>query len=303
MTAALAEYIPPIDEYEDFPRLSSAVSKLERPEPGRFADRECYRVEGIQISEGAVSLDISQTHYFDAFDASAAFELEAIRSGAAPGPARRELGPPWKDLGARVTVASVSALTLRRATDGESEFWLHRRSADLGMVQGQRHVVPSGVFQPAVDKVPGLFERDAHLWHTILRETAEELLGFEDADGRAAREPAYEEDPPYADFTAAVEGGHIRPWLLGFGLDPMSLWLEVLAAVVYDAEVFDRLLPDLPRHGHTVSNTATGTESEGQIIGPFPVRSLERAADEERNAPAAAATMRLAAMHLRTLLS
>jgi hypothetical protein len=44
---------------------------------------------------------------------------------------------------------------------------------------------------------------------------------------------------------AARRSGRVRVWCLGVGLDPLTLWGEILTVAVFDDEVFDELFSGL----------------------------------------------------------
>lgn len=305
LRGALTEARPRTEEGPRFERMVDAIETLERPAADRFVDRDLYRVTDLVLEDDHLTLEVGRSGYFRALDQAVALECEmaeAFRSDATPGgagrgaaadfPVRDAIGDPFS-LQGHAGPASVSTLVLRRAPDGTSEFWLHRRRT-VGMVGGQTHVVPTGVYQPAVDVLPEIFTRDAPPWHTVLRETAEELLGLWDADTRAAPPDAYEAVPPMADLEEARRRGEARPWFVGAGLDPLSYWLELLTVLVIDAPAFDRIVGDPPRENG--EGTVVGrTRPDGTFGGlPFTDAGVREALAIPDLAPAADALLRLA---------
>ncbi|MEN0015048.1 MAG: hypothetical protein AAGC46_16895 [Solirubrobacteraceae bacterium] len=310
---AFAAAAPPREDGTPYPHVVDAIKELEAPAPSRYVDRDCYRPRSLRIDDGRVELLLDRTTYFALLDEAVPLECElaaaASRDPLDPGaidagpplPLRAVLGDPF-DLAARTGGVSIDTLVERRAADGTGEFWLHRRRA-VGMVGGQTHVVPAGVFQPAVDGLDEVFERDAEPWHAIMRELAEELLGVWDADSRALAPDAYETEEPLRSLEAARRGGTVRPWLVGLGLDPLSLWLELLAVLVIDAETFDTLVGEPPRENG--EGTVLGrTRPDGSHGGhPFTAAGLDEALADPALAPAADGLLRLAARHRETLLA
>jgi hypothetical protein len=292
-------------------RIIDAIVELEDPPASKYVNRDCYRIVDFEVAGDGARLELVQTTYFEALNEAIPLECEvaeALRPATEGVPAepvalpiRAALGDPFA-LGNRTTVGSVSTLVLRRAADGTAEFWLHARRT-VGMVGGQTHVVPTGVFQPAVDADPAIFARDAAPWHTVLRELTEELLGVWDADARAVAPDAYDTQPPLADIEAARRDGTARPWLVGAGLDPLSYWFELLTVLVVDADTFDAIVGQPPRENR--EGTVLGvTRPDGTHGGhPFTAAGVAAALADERLAPAADALIQLAWKHADALLS
>ncbi len=309
---ALVEWRPRTSLGPRHLHISDAIVDLEEPPAGRYVNRDCYRVLGLEMSPDRVDLQLGRTSYFAALDEAVPLECDLVRAeraeqveaeiGAWDGfvPLRDAVPDPF-DLGARTTVASVSTLVLRRAADGSAEFWLHRRRT-VGMVSGQTHVVPTGVFQPAIDDLPDVFARDAAPWWTVVRESAEELLGEWHIDDRAVAPDVYETDPALAGLEAARRAGPARPWLVGFGLDPLSYWLELLTVLVIDEADFDRIIGQPPRENG--EGTLVGqTRPDGTFGGlPFTDEGIREALAIADLAPAADALLRLAWQHRAALV-
>lgn len=307
LKAALVEARPRTPAGPRFERMADAIAEIEQPAAGRYVNRDCYRVTDLILTRDHLTLEVTGTDYFTVLDEAVALECEvaeAFRAGAPPADRTAVRGPdgpfPVRDavrdpfsLQQHTAAASVSTLILRRSGDGSAEFWLHRRRA-VGMVSGQTHVVPTGVFQPAVDALPEIFARDATPWHTVLRETAEELLGVWDADARAIAPDAYHSVAPLADLEAARRASEARPFFVGAGLDPLSLWLELLTVLVIDAPAFDRIVGDPPRENG--EGTVVGrTRPDGTFGGlPFTDDGIREALAIDDLAPAADALLRLA---------
>jgi hypothetical protein len=179
-------------------------------------------------------------------------------------------------------------------------------------------VVPVGVFQPAVVAHPAAGEtgrgqgrgqgrgrgqgqgrgqgrgqgqdldqcpdRDFDLWRSMVREYSEELLGsaeLYDVD--------YANWPFALKLDAAREAAACRPYCLGLGTDPVTFATDLLAVVVFEAEVFDELFAGLITsndEGEIVSRTADGSPGI-----PFTEAQVEALVNDRRTQPAAAATL------------
>jgi Tfp pilus assembly protein PilX len=210
-------------------------------------------------------------------------------------PLREVLGDPF-DPSLRTMVGSVSTLVLRREPDGSAEFWLHRRRT-VGMVGGQAHVVPTGVFQPAIDDLADVFDRDAAPWWTVVRETAEELMGMWNVDERSLGDDVYTALEPLSSIEAARRAGTARPWLVGLGLDPLSLWLEILTVLVVDAATFDAVIGQ-PSRENSEGTLLGRTRGDGSFGGlPFTQAGIDEALATDSLAPAADGLLRLAWQH------
>lgn len=310
LAAALEAARPGTAAGPKYDHIADAIVELEEPAPTTYVNRDCYRVTGLELAGGGLSLAVARTSYFAALDEAVPLECEiaeaarALRAGAradeVPLPIRAVLHDPF-DLGARTTVASVDTLVLRRDADGGAEFWLHRRRT-TGMVGGQTHVVPAGVFQPAIDDLPDVFARDADLWHTMLRETAEELLGVRDVDSLALGADVYSAEAPMADLEAGRRASTVRPWLVGLGLDPLSLWLELLTVLVIDAATFDQVIGDPPRE-NAEGSVLGENRADGAFGGfAFTQAGVDAALAIPDLAPAADGVLRLAWKHRALLL-
>ena len=164
----------------------------------------------------------------------------------------RELDPPAANL-------AISTLTLR-ADGAAATFPLHWRDpAKVGHAGGLFQVVPVGIFQ-AADDGPASQAQDFDLWRGMTREFAEELLGTPEEYGPAGTAVDYGAWPFARQLNAARDGGAVRPWVLGLGVDPLTLATDLLTAVVIDAPVFDELF------GAMVSRQRRGTDPAGTAV-------------------------------------
>jgi hypothetical protein len=214
------------------PDLAYATTMAELDPPAVFEDRPTYRLLSATLT-GRPRLEFGHGRYFDHIDTGEAAAHEYAAGG--PTPLRDAIGDPC-DLTRRPANLALSVLTVRSGRSG-STFFLHWRDpAMVGHAGCLYQVVPVGIFQAAG---PGRDDIDFSLWHLILREYAEELLGepeHSDVD--------YRTWPFAVAMTDALRAGRIRAGCLGLGVDPLTFATDLLVSVVFDAEVFDDLLGD-----------------------------------------------------------
>jgi transcriptional regulator with XRE-family HTH domain len=286
---------------EQFPRYTSAIRELAHPR--LFENRFSWRLDHVSWDDGGGRLGFAPTTYFAAMDVSEAVAHEVAHIAVSPdgttvtAPSMRELpfrkliGDPF-DLRHRPVLASISTLTVRRGAGDDVSFVLHRRdSKSVAIGGGMLHVMPCGVFQPS-SVLPEAMAGDFDLWRNMMREFSEEFFGNpeHDGDGGAADYTA----EPFATFDAARQAGRLRTWMLGVGLDALTLPGELLTVAIFDADLFDRLARDF-----------VATNTEGTIVQervPFNAESVKRLLDSGRMAPAGAGLLELAWQHRDTLL-
>jgi hypothetical protein len=219
---------------------SGLVAELDAPTV--FEDRPTYRLLGATLT-GTPRLEFGPGTYFDHIDTGEAAAHEYAAGG--PTPLRDAVGDPC-DLSRRPANLGVSVLTVRSGPS--PTFFLHWRDpARVGHAGGLYQVVPVGVFQATA---PDRDQVDFSLWHGILREYAEELLG----------EPErsyvdYERWPFARAMTTALRAGRLRAHCLGLGVDPLTFATDLLVSVVFDADAFDELLGDWVSHNEEGSVT------------------------------------------------
>ena len=78
----------------------------------------------------------------------------------------------------------------------------------------------------------------------MIREFDEELRG---TLGRLRPPVDYEAWPFARQMTEALDGGQIRVWCLGLGVDPLTYATDLLTVAVIDSDVFDELFSLTPR--------------------------------------------------------
>ncbi|MFD4639064.1 hypothetical protein ACFWN2_17230 [Lentzea sp. NPDC058436] len=260
---------------DGFGSYSEAMAALAAP--AVFQNRETYRLLGF----GGRRLTFGLGTYFDGINVgeACAHEYAAREAGLIDAlPLRAAVGNPCDPRRRPVNVA-VSTLTLRHdEASGEATFFLHWRDPKrVGHAGGMFQVLPVGVFQ-------GCTEADFSLWHCMVREFAEEMLGAPEIGA-----VDYEAWPFARRLTAAA-----RVFYLGMGVDPLTFATDMLTVAVIEAGEFDSLFGDLVSHNE-----------EGQVLRglPFTAGNVERFAHHEPTQAAGAALLSLAWQHRAQLLN
>lgn len=258
---------------DGFPSYSAAMAALAAP--AVFENRPTYRL--LDFTGRHLTFGIGS--YFDGIDVGEACAHEyAARELGHTGslPFRTEVGDPC-DPARRPTNVAISTLTLRHDhATGEATFFLHWRDPQrVGHAGGMYQVLPVGVFQPVGS------DEDFSLWHCMIREFAEELLGAPEGEPIA---PAFVEG-----LTAAA-----RVSYLGTGVDPLTFATDMLTVAVIEAARFDSLFGDLVSHN-----------DEGRVLEglPFTAANIERFVNDEPTQAAGAALLSLAWQHREELLA
>jgi transcriptional regulator with XRE-family HTH domain len=294
---------------ERYRRYSHALRQLDRP--ALFENRIGFRLLEVAFpAAGRGRLTFGTTTYFDAVDVceAAAHELAdrhlvlggggtaLARPTTRPLPFRTLIGDPF-DLARRPLLPSIDTLTIRRTRHAAS-FVLHQRDAgQVAVAGGMYHVMPAGVFQPSSVALAGLVS-DFDLWRNLQRDYSEEFLGRLDHDGT----PIDYREEPFRSMDAARRSGRVRVWCLGVGLDPLTLWGEILTVAVFDEEVFDELFSGLVvanDEGVVLTTATPGRPAHGV---PFVEERVAQLLGSEPMAPAAAACLALAWRDRETLL-
>ncbi|GGM92623.1 hypothetical protein GCM10011609_32580 [Lentzea pudingi] len=255
---------------DGFGSYSEAMAALAAP--AVFQNRATYRLLGFSGRQLTFGLGT----YFDGIDVGEACAHEyAERAGGLP--LRAAVGNPCTSSNRPVNVA-ISTLTLRHdEASGEATFFLHWRDPKrVGHAGGMFQVLPVGVFQGSTDA-------DFSVWHCMIREFAEEMLGAEEI-----HEADYAAWPFASRLTAAA-----RVFYLGMGVDPLTFATDMLTVAVIEASRFDELFGDLVSHNE-----------EGQVLRglPFTAANVERFVHREPTQAAGAALLALAWQHRAELL-
>jgi hypothetical protein len=239
--------------------LTYSAAMADLAAPAVFENRSTYRLLDADLSGPRGRMVFSRGTYFDGIDLgeAAAHEYAASQLDGADTPLRCAIGDPC-DPARRPMNLAISALTIRHdRSSGEATFLLHWRDpAKVGHAGGLYMVVPVGIFQASDDHTES--ERnDFSLWHCLVREYAEELLG-ESEDHSGGEVPIDYDDWPFAaHMTAALKSGRIRAHILGMGIDPLTFAADLLTVIVFDAPLFDELFSELVE-----------TNAEGRFVSP-----------------------------------
>ena len=184
------------------------------------------------------------------------------------------IGDPF-DLRRWPVLPSVDTLTIRHDRHGgQSSFMLHRRRAEnVAVAGGMSHVIPAGTFSRSAI-APWNVAGDFDIWHNILRELSEELLGNPEHDGSSGEPIDYGSQEPFQSLNAARKNGSLSVWSAGLALDPLTLACEILTVLVIDADVFDQVFSDLVSwnsEGDVVSSLDVGWAAMAPRRGLSPV--------------------------------
>ncbi|MEU9397627.1 hypothetical protein AB0D86_47630 [Streptomyces sp. NPDC048324] len=196
-----------------------------------------------------LSMDVCLSRYFEYQDLGESLLYEAAArhlQGSArifEGPLRQYLGSPFS-LSRRCALPGINVVTVR-VKDSKAFFFMQTRSIKgVGAAFNSTHVTPAGEFQPHIDALP-IRRSDLNLWHTIMREYAEEFLGHPDSSGGSGVVIDYAHDRPFADFEAARRSGMVRVRFLAIGFNPLTWKPEICMACVWDASTFDRIFANM----------------------------------------------------------
>jgi hypothetical protein len=243
-----------------YERYSDAIGELAAP--AIFENRPIYRLLAADLAAAEPRLTFGRGRFFDGVNVGgvACFEYAAADLGLIGRCAYREAFGNPTNLNVRSSALATCALTLRydRAT-GTATFPLHYRDPALvGHAGGLYQVIPVGIFQSSGEAAWNE-ANDFDLWRGLLREYAEELLGASEEYGSEHAPIDYGSWPLARAMTDGLESGQIRAYCLGLGTDPLTYAMDLLAAVVIDAPLYDELF------GALVSDNA-----EGRVISPRP---------------------------------
>jgi transcriptional regulator with XRE-family HTH domain len=293
-----------------FDRYTSAIRHLDPPR--LFESRPSYRLLGDHLS--AETLHFGLAAYFDKLDISEALGHElaiaCLQRNSVPDSAeslrdklgfRALIGDPF-DPARRAIIPAVTTLTIRlRRYPAEPSFLLHWRDpAKVATAAGVYDVIPAGEFQPAS---VSLWDRrnDFDLWRNIVREYSEELLGTPEHDGTRSKPIDYHGWPLYRDLDDAQESGALVPFVLGLGLDALTLAATILTVVVIDDDVFTRAFGAATRYNDEGEIVAIGDGRATEGI-PFTQESVRRLLTSEPMASPGAACLALAWRHRDRIL-
>jgi hypothetical protein len=219
-------------------RYSEALQKLNPDSP--YFNGTIYSPVSIDASDGSLAMAFETGKYFDYIDTS---EVLAFAASLRKGAKLRAQREQTDTFALEERVASLGVLTLTVLTDGaQNEMLLHKRSGKFVVGDALYHVVPAGEFAPS-DIGLAAIEEDFDLWRNIMREYAEEYLGMPDAQGQGGRRIDYANASPFKDLSAARSDGRLHVFVLGVGLDPLTLKPELLTVAVFERACFDEIFP------------------------------------------------------------
>ncbi len=313
------------DDGARFPSYADALASLDRPR--LLENRTCYRLLGavtpVPPGEPAAGahLAFGLNRYFDLINVSEAVAHEtaaevlrragAAGTGAGPSlvmaglPLRTAIGDPL-DLGRRSVTTGICTLILRRdRAAGLAQMFLHWRDpASVAVNGGLYQVAPAGMFQPS-GEARGNLANDLSLWRSIAREVSEELLGTSEDYGSDQAPIDYERWPFFTALSGARQAGTLQGYWLGAGADPLTLDLDLLTVLVFDAEFFDTEFGGLVsanEEGHILTRGAGAAGAPGEVGIEFSAANVDRFTSVEAMQPAGAAILRLAWRHRDVLL-
>lgn len=271
---------------------ADALGAIARPRI--FEDRPAYRLLDAAYGATGARMRFGMGRYFDSINTCEAVGHEladAVRQHGSRAlerlPFRKLVGDPLSPAH-RPMLPAITTLTLRQ--DGPAtSFLLHWRDPTrVASGGGLYQVTPVGVFQPAgvsVDRSTSDFD----LWRCMAREFSEELLGeTEHVDVDYSTWPFYEA------LTRARASRHCRAYVLGIGVDPLTLVTDILTVVVFDAGTFDEVFRGL------VAQNAEGETTAGV---EFTAETVDRLVCSEPMQPAGKAVLELSWRHRKAVLA
>jgi transcriptional regulator with XRE-family HTH domain len=294
-----------------FDRYTSTIRHLDPPR--LFESRPSYRLLSGHL--GTDMLHFGLAAYFDKIDVSEALGHELAiaclrEHNGVPTSAKQVhnalafrtlIGDPF-DPARRAIIPAVTTLTIRlRRYPAQPSFLLHWRDpAKVATAAGVYDVIPAGEFQPAS---VALWDRhnDFDLWRNIVREYSEELLGTPEHDGTRSTPIDYHTWPLYRDLEDAQATGAVAPFVLGLGLDALTLAATILTVVVIDDDVFTRAFGAATRYNDEGEIIAIGDGRATEGI-PFTEESVRRMLSAEPMASPGAACLALAWRHRHRIL-
>jgi hypothetical protein len=225
-------------------KYTDAMGDLARPH--QFHSLPSWRLLEPPVDLYSRPMEFGPTMYFEALDVCEALAHEAAKACVNHGrwdpskfdpaklPFRNRISDPF-DLGRRAVLPAIGTLLIRNDSDNP-QFLLERRSKERVAIAGDMlQVIPSGAFQPSGY---GRSAQDFDLWKNILREFAEELLGYPEYG--AHRHVNYDEEP-FAHLRREYDAGNLRVFFLGVAMDALTLWGEILTVIVMRPDAFDSL--------------------------------------------------------------
>ncbi|MGQ0778097.1 MAG: helix-turn-helix domain-containing protein [Pseudonocardiales bacterium] len=291
-----------------FGRYTSAIKHLSPP--ALFESRPSYRLLGVFLA--ARRLEFGLGTYFDKIDICEVLAHETAAVCMAEGlpasaeqlrgrlPFRELIGNPF-DPQRRAIIPAIATLTIRRRRHpAGSSFLLHWRDpAKVATGGGIYGVIPTGEFQPS-SAAPGDRWNDFDLWRNIVREYSEELLGEPEHDGTRSRPIDYARWPLFQRLQSARADGSLSAFVLGLGVDALTLSPNILTVVVMDDDVFTDVFGKAVQcneEGEIVT-VGGGTPTDGV---PFTETAVHQILEAEPIAETGAACLALTWKHRHAL--
>jgi transcriptional regulator with XRE-family HTH domain len=299
---------PLMNSTRRFDTYTSAIRHLDAPR--LFEPRPSYQLVGGSLRSG--SLRFGLAGYFEKLDVSEALAHEfaltqkpgrpsSSTDDSADLPFRGLIGDPF-DPAVRKIMPGITTLTVRlRRHPADPSFLVHWRDpAKVATGGGVYSIIPAGEFQPASLDLWDR-HRDFDPWRNIVREYSEELLGSPEHDGTRSRPIDYEQWPLYRQLQQARERGAVQVWLLGMGLNALTLGATLLTVVVIDDDEFRRIFHDAVQVNDEGELFAApgGRPAEGM---PFTRAVVRQMLESQPMAPSAAACLSLAWQQRREIL-
>lgn len=289
-----------------FERYTSAIKYLSPP--ALFESRPSYRL--LDVALVARRLEFGLAAYFDKIDICEALAHETaavcMTEGLTPSeslrgslPFRELIGDPF-DPQRRAIVPAIATLTIRRRYPAESSFLLHWRDpAKVAIGGGTYGVIPTGEFQPSGTAAWDRYN-DFDLWRNMVREYSEELLGEPEHHNTCAQPIDYEKWPLHQQLQSARANGALTTFVLGVGVDPLTLSTNFLTVVVIDDDVFTDVFGSMIRFNEEgeIAAVGGGTPTEGI---PFTHAAVHRMLEAEPLSETAAGCLALTWKHRSAL--
>lgn len=286
-----------------FDSYTSAIKHLDPPQ--LFESRPSYRYLAGSLAKREMHFGLAA--YFDKLDVSEALAHEMAIACADGIPAsaadlhgrlpfRELIGDPF-DPHRHAIIPAITTLTIRlRRYPAKPSFLLHWRDpSKVATAAGIYDVIPAGEFQPSS---VALWDRrnDFSLWRNIVREYSEELLGMPEHDGTRSEPIDYDTWALYQALGEARQHGTVSAFVLGMGLDALTLAATILTVVVLDDDVFNHVFGTTVRFNEEGEIVAVGDGRATDGV-PFTAAAVDRMLSSEPMASPGAACLALAWQH------
>ena len=220
------------------------------PKRNRPWDGEAYRILDVIPTDDDLRMTFGVAgyfHYVNTCEAAAVELADVVRSNSAGGipKASEHRGPPEAifDLEGRSRIAAVNCiLILKNYSVGAysdqtrrqvNKFVLHERGESVLSGQNCTHVVPAGTHQPLSKGFGDLNE--ISIWQTAIREFCEELFNKEELAKFKRLGESFLDLPEIKPYVNAFfRSGAATVYLMGVGLEPLTMNFEILTAIVAD---------------------------------------------------------------------